>query len=122
MDRSLQLFRIYQRAPGRFTFAGELDMATASELDELTDVHRPLLLDMGDVSFIDAAGIASLVRLYKGCENDGCSFLIEACSPIVERVLRIVGLYEIFTEAASGHRPDLPPPDPAMEPAAAARD
>jgi anti-anti-sigma factor len=122
MDLSLQPFTIHQRAPGRFTLAGELDMATSPRLDELADVHGPLLLDMRDVSFIDSTAIAGLVRLYRGCEEDGCSFLIEACSPIVERVLRIVGFYETFTEDGDRAGPDHRSPNPAMEGGPAASD
>jgi anti-anti-sigma factor len=77
---------------------------------------------MRDVSFIDSTAIASLVRLYKGCASNGCTFLIETWSPQVERVLRIVGLHEIFTEDGVGHGPDLPPPIPEMEMGAAASD
>jgi anti-anti-sigma factor len=122
MDPSLQPFTIHKRAPGRFALAGELDMSTSPILDELAHVHGPLLLDMRDVSFIDSTAIASLVRLHEGCENDGCSFLVEVCSPIVERLLRIVGLYELFTEDGVRHGADLPPPIPAMESGAATRD
>jgi anti-anti-sigma factor len=122
MNSWLQLLTIDGRASGRFTLAGELDMATSPMLDQLADVHGPLLLDMRAVSFIDSAAIASLVRLYRGCEDDGCSFRIEACSPPVERVLRILGLYEIFTDDDVRHGPDLPPPIPAMETGAAAGD
>jgi len=122
MDLSLQPFTILERAPGRFALAGELDMSTSPMLDGHAHVHGPLLLDMRDVSFIDSTAIASLVRLYKRCENDGCSFLVEACSPIVERLLRIVGLYELFTEGGVRHGADLPPPIPAMEWEAATSD
>lgn len=122
MDPSLQAFTITERAPGRFTLAGELDMSTTPMLDELAHVNGPLLLDMRDVSFIDSTAVASLVRLYKGCANDGCSFLVEACSPMVERLLRIVGLYELFTEDGIRHRPDLPTSTTTEETEAAASD
>ena len=122
MDPSLQPFSIYERAPGRFSLCGELDMATAAELAELEHVPGPLLLDLRDVSFIDSRGIAGLLRLYRRCERDGRAFLIESCSGPVERVLRIVGLYEIFTEDGARPGPDLPPPTAAEESGAAAAD
>jgi STAS domain len=80
-------------------------MATTSELEQLADVRRPLLLDMRDVSFIDAAAIASLVRLYTGGEDDGCPSLIEACSPIVERVCASSGSTK-FHRRCLRHGPD----------------
>lgn len=103
MDPSLRTLTIYRRAPGRYTLCGELDTATAPQLDELDDVHGPLLLNLRGVSFIDASGVSGLVRLYERCPHPSCTFLIEECSPPAARVLRIVGLYEILTE--DGHRP-----------------
>ena len=120
MHLSLQKFTIYQRAPGRYSLCGELDMATAPQLRELDDVHGPLLLDLNGVSFLDSTGIGGLIRLRDRCSHDGCTFVVERCSPQAERVLRIAGLYEIFTEDGAGH--DLQPSAPEMESGAAAGD
>ena len=103
MDPLLRTFTIYRRAPGRYTLCGELDRATVHLLDELEDVHGPLLLNLRGISFIDASGVTGLIRLYERCPHPSCTFLIEECSPPAARILRIVGLYEIFTE--DGHRP-----------------
>ena len=129
MDPSLRTLTIYQRARGRYTLCGELDMATAPQLDELDDVHGPLLLDLRGVSFIDTAGVSGLIRLYERCPHHSCTFLIEECSPPAARVLRLVGLYETFTEDGAPrrsngdrNRTDLQPSAPTMEPWAAASD
>jgi anti-anti-sigma factor len=113
---------IIERAPGRFTITGELDLATAPRLHELDDVHGPLLLDLHGVTFLDSSGIAGLMRLYRRCEHDGCTLRIEAWSDRVERVLRIVGLHEILTADGVGHGPDRPPPPPTVETGAAGSD
>ena len=90
------------------TVAGELDLATAPILERgLTDVTGPVRLDLEAVTFIDSAGIAAVVRLYKRCQGDGCTLRIENCSRQVERVLRIAGLYELLTEG--GHEGDDTP-------------
>jgi anti-anti-sigma factor len=115
VDPLLGPVTIIERAPGRFSITGELDMTTASRLSELHDVHGPLLLDLHGVTFIDSKGIAALLRLHRRCEHDGCSFRIEAWSDQVERVLRIVGLHVILTEDGVGHGPDLPPSAPERE-------
>lgn len=107
MDSSLQPLTIHEQAPGHFSLAGELDMATAPQLDALVDVHGALCLDLRDVSFIDSSGIVAFLRLYRRCDHEGCSFLIETCSPQAERVLRIVGLYDILTEEGATDGPDL---------------
>jgi anti-anti-sigma factor len=96
MDPLLGPFTVVERAPGTYTVSGEIDMATAPELDDLAAVHGPLVLDLQGVSFIDSMGIAALVRLHKRCDHDGCTLRIEACSRPVERVLQLVGLYETF--------------------------
>ena len=95
-------------------------MATAPQLQELDDVHGPLLLDLDGVSFLDSTGISALIRLRDRCPHDGCTFLVERCSPQAERVLRIVGLYEIFTEDRVSYDPW--PAWPEMELGAAASD
>lgn len=99
MDQSLT---ITERAPGHFRLCGELDIATARQLAELAELHGPLLLDLSDVSFLDSSGMSGLLRLYRRCGVADCSFLIERCSPQVERVLRIVGLYDVLTEDGAG--------------------
>jgi anti-anti-sigma factor len=89
---------IIERGPGRYSLTGEIDLATAPQLDHLEDVHGPLLLDLHGVTFMDSTGIAALVRLWKRCPRRDCTLQIEACSRQVERVLSIAGLYEIFTQ------------------------
>jgi anti-anti-sigma factor len=59
------------------------------------------VLDLHGVSFMDSSGISALVRLYQRCDHHDCTFRIDACSPNVERVLRIVGVYERFTTNGS---------------------
>jgi anti-anti-sigma factor len=97
IEPSLGSVTILVRAPSRFTITGELDLATAPRVDELEDVHGPLLLDLRGVKFMDASGITALVRLSKRCPHRDCTFQIEACSPPVERLLRVVNLYGTFT-------------------------
>ena len=120
MDPSLRSFTIYERAPGRYSLYGELDMATASQLRDLDDIHGPLLLDLDGVSFLDSSGVSGLIQLRERCPHQSCTFLIERCSAPAERVLRIVGLYEILTEDGAGH--DLQLSTPAVESGAAAAD
>jgi anti-anti-sigma factor len=129
MEPLLGPVTVLERAPGRFTITGEIDQATAPRLDELDDVHGPLLLDLHGVTFMDSSGIAALVRLYERCPHPHCTFQIETCSLPVERVLRLVGLYGILTEDGAPprsngarHRTDLRPSAPTMELGAAASD
>jgi anti-anti-sigma factor len=88
MEPLLGSVTILERAPGRFRITGEIDRATAPRLDELEDVHGPLLLDLHSVTFMDSSGIAALVQLSQRCPHHDCTFQVEACSSPVERVLQ----------------------------------
>ncbi len=117
---------ILVRAPSRFIITGEIDVATAPRLDELDDVHGPLLVDLRSVTFMDASGITALVRLAKRCPHRDCTFQIEACSPPVEQLLRVVNLYDAFTDDGARRRTEgdglsvgLRPSALAMEPGVA---
>ena len=81
-------------------------------------MHGPLVLDLNGVSFMDSARCRALVRLYKRCGDDDCTFRIEECSPQVERVRRLVCLYETFT--SDGHLAGPWSPVPTVEPGTAA--
>ena len=48
---------IIERGPGRYSLTGEIDLATAPQLDHLEDVHGPLLLDLHGVTFMDSTGM-----------------------------------------------------------------
>jgi anti-anti-sigma factor len=88
---------ILERSPGLFSVWGEIDAATAGSVEALADFQGALRLDLSGVTFIDSSGVAGLIRLYRRCDDDGCSLQIVECSPQVERVLRLVDLYECLT-------------------------
>ena len=100
MNPWLGKLAVVECASGRFRITGQLDLATAPRVNELQDTHGPLLLDLHGVTFMDSSGVAALVRLHKRCPDQGCTLRIEACSLPVERVLRIAGLYDLFTQDA----------------------
>ncbi len=78
--------------------SGEYDAhntaAFAAELVKLDASDRPLELDMGQVTFLDSAGISSLIELRE--RHPERSVTIVNPSPAVERVLGIVGLNDAF--------------------------
>jgi anti-sigma B factor antagonist len=94
---------VVERAPGRFTISGEIDLATARQLYALETVHGPLLLDLHGVTFMDSSGIRALLQLHHRCPHRHCTFQIEACSLPVERVLRIAGVYDLLTDNGTPH-------------------
>jgi anti-anti-sigma factor len=74
--------------------SGELDMAVAGEFRELAtsalDPTREVVLDIGDLAFIDSAGLRSIVRL----SEDVCPFGIVLRSPR-DNVLRVLEMLRI---------------------------
>lgn len=80
------------------SLSGEYDAhnaeAFAAELDKLDSGNGDLQLDMQDVTFLDSAGISSLIQLRE--RHPERSVTIVNPSPPVERVLGIVGLKDAF--------------------------
>lgn len=81
--------------------AGELDYATAPELRELltTLPLRPgqrLVLDLGGMAFCDSSGITALIHARNQARAARAEVALAAVPPNTLRVLRIVGLDQIF--------------------------
>jgi anti-sigma B factor antagonist len=80
-----------------------------SRMDGANDV----VLDMAGVCFIDSAGVASLVSLYKHIRARGRRLRFARVAPEVAAVLRIVKLdqiFEIFPDAETAARSLRPRP------------
>lgn len=87
------------------TLAGEVDPHTSDQLDQavddaLVDGTR-LVLDLGGVTFIDSAGLRSLIRAQRRSDEVGGSLVLRAPRPSTLRVLEITGLTdELAVEGA----------------------
>ena len=79
------------------TASGELDVHTApalkGQLDALSQVPNPcLIVDLGDVGFIDSTGLGVLVSTLKHVRESGGSLDVVVASPRVLRVFALTGL------------------------------
>lgn len=78
------------------TVGGELDLATASELDDfMCRTRRPgdhLVVDLADVTFIDCSGLRPLLRAHHRLRADGTKIYLAAPQPLPARVLKITGI------------------------------
>src|SRR5947209_16994165 len=78
--------------------AGELDMATAPEVDLAIEAAceaapSEVLVDLRALDFIDSAGLAALLRGRYICERHGCRYtLIHGEKRAITRVFEIAGL------------------------------
>jgi anti-anti-sigma factor len=74
--------------------AGELDRATAPDLDRLVAelADRDLVLDLWDVPFVDAAGFTALVAAHDRLKDNGrhCTFRGVHGTPL--RMMQLLGL------------------------------
>ncbi|HEU5155824.1 MAG TPA: STAS domain-containing protein [Streptosporangiaceae bacterium] len=93
-----------RRRPGHTIVAlhGDLDIAAAPALREhLTGVlsHSPrlLILDLSEVSFCDATGLAVLIGTQRRATGLGITLHLAAPNPQMTRLLRITGLDRVLT-------------------------
>lgn len=81
--------------------AGELDMATAPQLEEeiaalLARGESRLVLDLAEVSFCDSTGLSVFVRTRNRCQDAGGRLRIAAAPRAVRRVLEVSGLIDVL--------------------------
>jgi len=78
------------------TVAGEIDIATVAQLEEqlsaLADSGRPLVADLGQVSFIDAAGLRALGRAAKQAAAHSARMHVVCGRPQILRLFELTGL------------------------------
>lgn len=78
---------------------GELDLATAPELEahllELrTSGFERVVLDLGELHFVDSTGIRVIVTEHQFAKSTGREFAVAGGRPPVRRALEVCGLLE----------------------------
>ena len=83
---------------------GQIDMHTAPDImNGLTGQLRAseaLRLDLSQVTWIDSAGLASLVRLLAEARRMGSDVILERISDVVRRMIRLARLDGLFPVTA----------------------
>jgi anti-sigma B factor antagonist len=79
------------------TLAGELDLATAEQafgyVRDVIDRHNaPVLLDLASLSFCDARGLGTLVRMNRYTGQAGRVLTLTSPRPQLLKIMRITGL------------------------------
>jgi anti-anti-sigma factor len=106
LARALQLELAYQvAADGKATvrFRGELDIATADQAfaylrDVVDNQDGPVMMNLSELSFCDAAGLGVLARVAGHARRSGRSLKLTAARPSLLRIMRITGMDEAFPE------------------------
>lgn len=88
---------------------GEVDIATAPELLATVTAavaHSPaVFLDLGAVTFLDAAGLAALVAGHSAAVDRGGSLVLHDVPPLVRRLLRVTALDAVLVVAENAADP-----------------
>ncbi|XVQ11597.1 STAS domain-containing protein [Spirillospora sp. CA-255316] len=101
---------------------GELDIASAPALREhllgtLQHSARLLILDLGEVSFCDATGLAVLIGLQRRATGLGVTLQLANVRPQVAKLLRITGLnrsLSVQSASTQSASTQSPRPEPAL--------
>ena len=90
-------FEVFIDGDGTCIVRGELDEFTGSDL-ETTMRSRPDVsaIDLGEVSFVDSAGLRSLLVLRQERVDVGGTIAIRRSSGAVRRVMRLAGVAHLF--------------------------
>jgi anti-anti-sigma factor len=91
-------FAIAQFGPNMYFIGGELDIATAPELEEAVEASvrggGPIVLDLSALSFVDSTGIRAFLSIARRLNDRGCIFL-HAPQENVRRVLELVRIADM---------------------------
>jgi anti-sigma B factor antagonist len=104
-------------------FRGELDLASASCIEELTrelcaDGASEIVLDLSGLTFIDSAGLGAILQSRALCEEHRCGFCLIPGVSNVARLYELDGLIDKLPWAPPGLWKDCAP---AYEPGSALR-
>jgi anti-sigma B factor antagonist len=75
---------------------GDESTAFQARLDALMAVNPHILLHLGDVSFVDSAGLGMLVRYLTRAQNSSGTLRICAVSPALDQVLTVTRLKPVL--------------------------
>jgi len=88
------------RGEVHLTVEGELDIAAAPHLKEALAVAaatgRPVVVDMGGVTFCDSTGLGVLVGGHKRTRAEGASMRIENAPEMLRKTFALTGLDKVL--------------------------
>lgn len=107
MDRrSTSLFHVHVRADGdalNLGLVGEFDLSEVDCFRACVDGavesnDGAVVIDLGDVTFIDSTAISALLDLRRRLDAEGRRLVFEKVSPSAGRVFELTGLTEVFMD------------------------
>jgi anti-sigma B factor antagonist len=90
-------FEVLVDADGVCVVRGELDEYTGGELVSALATHPTVTsIDLGEVSFVDSAGLRALLVARHQREEAGTALHVCRSSTAVRRVMRLAGIAHLF--------------------------
>jgi anti-sigma B factor antagonist len=85
----------------KLTLEGDIELFTLPQVREriievLSSGAATLVLDLGEVSFMDSLGVGLLVATHKRLRNQGGGLVVARASEAVRRRLEITGVAPLF--------------------------
>jgi anti-anti-sigma factor len=92
-----EVFEVFVDEHGVCVVRGELDEATGMRLEARLQQHPEVTcVDLGEVSFVDSAGLRCLLLLRQRLIDRGDSLVVRRSSGAVRRLLRLAGVSNLF--------------------------
>jgi anti-sigma B factor antagonist len=85
----------------RLSFEGDIDMHVAPELRQvlrqaLDDKPRTVVIDLGQVPFVDSSAIATIIEALKLARKQEATLRLENCQESVRDTFAIAGLTQLL--------------------------
>jgi anti-sigma B factor antagonist len=79
---------------------GELDASTVGPFEEavssVVSLDRPIVIDLGGLSFIDSCGLWSVTTIHSACKDRGLALCLTGGPDQVRDVFEVTGLYDLL--------------------------
>ena len=100
-SRLMQVREFEEDGVSIIALAGEIDLACSPELREILSLHagakrEALLLDFGEVTYVDSSGLATLVEYVRKVQGFGGRLALAVVNARVRTIFDLVRLTEIF--------------------------
>ncbi len=83
------------RCQGRIVLGEEVG-ALQQELEKQTVLTKKVVLQLGEVSFLDSVGLGALVRQFSGLRSKGGDLKLCQISPLILQILQVTNLLRIL--------------------------
>jgi len=67
-----------------------------SEVKKLVPEHRLIIVDLGEVSYVDSSGLGTLLATYVSAKTSGCTIQLVHLNERVKELLRLSQLAAVF--------------------------